>query len=80
MNSSIQCLSNTYELTKFFLDRKYRNLIEREWKNPLGTDGRLVKAWAKLIIEMWRGTQPVVRPELFKRFLGEYNVTFQGYG
>jgi ubiquitin C-terminal hydrolase len=80
MNSSIQCLSNTYELTRFFLDRKYKDLIDREWKNPLGTEGRLVKAWAKLTGEMWRSNQQVVRPELFKRFLGEYNVTFQGYG
>ena len=32
MNSSIQCLSNTYELTKFFLDRKYKSLIEKEIK------------------------------------------------
>lgn len=29
---------------------------------------------------MWCGTDGVVRPDLFKRFLGEYNVTFQGYG
>jgi len=29
---------------------------------------------------MWRGNSQVVRPDLFKRYLGEYNVTFQGYG
>jgi len=56
MNSSIQCLSNTYELTKFFLDRKYKSLIEKEIKNPLGTEGRLVQAWAKLITEMWKNS------------------------
>lgn len=76
MNSSIQCLSNTYELTKYFLDRQYKNLVDREWKNPLGTEGRIVKAWAKLIGEMWRGNSQVVRPDIFKRYLGEYNVTF----
>ena len=80
MNSSIQCLSNTYELTKFMLDRQWKTLVDREWQNPLGTNGRLVKAWAKLVSEMWRGNSQVVRPDLFKRFLGEYNVTFQGYG
>ena len=73
MNSSIQCLSNTYELTKFFLDRKYKDLVEREWQNPLGTNGRLTKAWAKLVSEMWISSDNCVRPELFKRFLGEYN-------
>jgi len=55
MNSSIQCLSNTYELTRYFLERKYKPLISREYKNPLGTEGRIVQAWAKLIGEMWRG-------------------------
>ena len=70
MNSSIQCLQNTYELTKYFLDSKYKSLLEREYKNPLGTEGRIVMAWAKLINEMWRGQQSVVRPDLFKRILG----------
>ena len=80
MNSSIQCLSNTYELNKFFLDRRYKSLIERSYKNPLGTEGRIVQAWAKLINEMWKGNSQVVRPDLFKRILGQYNVTFEGYG
>jgi len=80
MNSSIQCISNTWELTKYFMDRKYKSLIEREYKNPLGTEGRIVQAWAKLITEMWMGNSRVVKPDLFKRILGQYNVTFEGYG
>ena len=55
-------------------------MIDREWKNPLGTEGRIVQAWAKLIGEMWRGNSYVVRPDLFKRILGQYNVTFEGFG
>jgi hypothetical protein len=39
-----------------------------------------VQAWAKLIGEMWRGNSQVVRPDLFKRILGQYNVTFEGFG
>ena len=42
MNSSIICMSNTWELTQFYLDKKYKSLIEREYKNPLGTEGRIV--------------------------------------
>lgn len=53
MNSSLQCLSNTFELTKFFLDGKFKFVIHKKEKNPLGTDGRLVMAFAKLIFEMW---------------------------
>jgi ubiquitin C-terminal hydrolase len=67
-------------LTKYFIDRKYKPLVEREWKNPLGTEGRIVMAWAKLIGEMWRGDDDVVRPDLFKRILGQYNMTFDGFG
>jgi len=41
MNSSIQCLSNTYELTKFFLEGNYKFMADLKVKNPLGTEGRL---------------------------------------
>ena len=62
MNSSLQCLSNTYELTNFFLvtysDRRQKRaankfINELPEKNVLGTEGRLVMAYAKLINEMW---------------------------
>ena len=56
MNSSLQCLSNVYELTKFFLDSKYKFAIEKVDKNPLGTEGRLVMAYAKTLNEMWNMT------------------------
>ena len=42
MNSSIQCISNTYELSKYYIERRYKKFLERENKNPLGTDGRIV--------------------------------------
>ena len=29
---------------------------------------------------MWISDSKVVRPDLFKRILGQYNVTFEGYG
>jgi len=53
MNSSLQCLSNTYELTKFFLDQKYKYINDHPVKNSLGTEGRLVMAYAKTLNEMW---------------------------
>ena len=37
-------------------------------------------AWAKLINEMWNGSDKMVRPDLFKRMLGQYNAIFEGYG
>jgi len=54
-------------------------LIAREHKNPLGTDGKMVQAWAKLMGEMWHGSGGVVRPDLFKRILGKANSIFEGH-
>ena len=62
MNSSLQCLSNTFELTKFFLDSKFKFISQFEVKNPLGTEGRLVMAYAKLVNEMWHLNSNSVAP------------------
>ena len=76
MNSSLQCLSNTYELTKFFLDQKFSYITKLEVKNPLGTDGRLVMAYAKTLNLMWNMDGSVVTPDMFKRVLGQYANQF----
>jgi ubiquitin C-terminal hydrolase len=78
MNSSLQCLSNTYELTKFFLDGRFKPMTDlpREKKNPLGTDSRLVLAYAKLLNEMWNMKGTSACPDLFKKILGEYATQF----
>lgn len=70
MNSSLQCLSNTYELTKFFLDQRFKYITEMQVKNPLGTEGRLVMAYAKTLNQMWNMDAGVVTPDMFKRILG----------
>ena len=80
MNSSLQCLSNTYELTKFFLEGRFNFINQLQQKNILGTEGRLVMAYAKLINEMWSLDSSSVAPQLFKRILGEYAAQFAGYG
>lgn len=35
MNSALQCLSNTFALTKYFLDKHFVSEINKE--NPLGS-------------------------------------------
>ena len=65
MNSSLQCLSNTFELTQFFLEGNYEFITELKKQgksNPLGTEGRLVMSYAKLINEMWNDNASVVAP------------------
>ena len=74
MNSSLQCLSNCWELTKYFLDERFKTDLNEH--NPLGTSGRLAQAYAKLLNEMWNQDDSVVRPTMFKRILGEYSPQF----
>jgi hypothetical protein len=46
--------------------------MEMKVKNPLGTEGRLVMAYAKTLNEMWNMENGVVTPDIFKRILGQY--------
>lgn len=51
MNSGLQCLSNTVELTKYFLFELYKRDINTD--NPLGLGGKLAKAYHSLMDDMW---------------------------
>jgi len=71
MNSSLQCLSNSYELSRYFLDKKYEKDVNKD--NPLGCEGRLAMAYSKLVHDMWYGDDKCARPIMFKRIIGEYH-------
>jgi ubiquitin C-terminal hydrolase len=45
MNSSLQCLSNSEALTRFFLSEKWKNDLNRD--NPLGMSGNLADEFYK---------------------------------
>jgi ubiquitin carboxyl-terminal hydrolase 4/11/15 len=77
MNSMLQCISNTQELTDYFLNDQYVADINRD--NPLGMGGKLATAYAKLLKDMWSGKFTVVVPAEFKRTIGEYAPQFAGY-
>eukprot|EP00352_Strombidinopsis_acuminata_P002319 CAMPEP_0176398358 /NCGR_PEP_ID=MMETSP0126-20121128/45873_1 /TAXON_ID=141414 ORGANISM="Strombidinopsis acuminatum, Strain SPMC142" /NCGR_SAMPLE_ID=MMETSP0126 /ASSEMBLY_ACC=CAM_ASM_000229 /LENGTH=67 /DNA_ID=CAMNT_0017773245 /DNA_START=1177 /DNA_END=1380 /DNA_ORIENTATION=- len=47
MNSGLQCLSNTVELTRYFAYGLYKNDINKD--NPLGMGGKLARAYSGLI-------------------------------
>lgn len=47
-------------MTEYFLNNEYLNEINEQ--NPLGTQGRLVKAYAEMLQEMWSGQASSVRP------------------
>lgn len=71
MNSGIQCLSNTKELTEYFLSDSYIKEINED--NPIGTKGRLVRSYADMIKHLWWGSASSFTPSSFKNELGEAN-------
>lgn len=76
LNSSLQCLSATIPLTDYFLGYNYRSEINK--KNPLGTGGNLVVAYAELMKDMWLGKNTVIKPTAFKSQLEKFAPQFVG--
>mmetsp|Transcript_7231 Transcript_7231/g.8213 ORF Transcript_7231/g.8213 Transcript_7231/m.8213 type:complete len:177 (-) Transcript_7231:1783-2313(-) len=77
MNSSIQCLSNTFTLTKYFLDEMFKAEINKD--NVLGTGGKLAVQFARLMNEIWNEESPVVTPWSFKKIVGNFQPMFSGF-
>ena len=78
MNSSIACLSNTTELTYYFLKGDYLKDINED--NRLGMGGDLAKSWGELIHEYWVENTSVGNPSSFKYTIGRKASRFRGYG
>ncbi|KAI8075312.1 hypothetical protein BC940DRAFT_248979 [Gongronella butleri] len=77
MNSALQCLSNTEELTNWFLAGNYKNDLNRD--NPLGMGGQIAENYGNLIEKLWSGTLSHVPPREFKQTISRFNPTFTGY-
>mgnify|MGYP000125428299 CR=1 FL=1 len=78
MNSALQCLSHTRELSRYFLDKDFENDLNPN--NPLGSSCKLVKAYAELVNQMWYGEEDRVSPSDFKYEMGKFQSLFEGYG
>ena len=78
MNSGLQCLSNTYELTKYFCFGLHKKDLNRE--NPLGLGGKVAESYAELIRDMWMGTSSRLAPHEVKKMVGKKVVKFSGFG
>ena len=78
MNSGLQCLSNTIELTKYFLFDFYKKDINTD--NPLGLGGKLANAYASLLYDLWIDKDSKTAPYDLKRVLGKRVARFSGYG
>ena len=77
MNSGLQCLSNTHELTRYFLFGYYKKETNKD--NPLGMKGKLAVAYNKLLYDMWAGKSRHTAPWDLKKTLGSKINRFAGY-
>jgi ubiquitin C-terminal hydrolase len=71
MNTAIQCISNCWELTNYFLRNYYQSHINTV--NPIGTKGILAKKYANLIKHLWYGMEVVYSPFDLKNAIGHFN-------
>ena len=78
MSSSLQCLSMTIPLADYFIGEAYRREINTS--NHLGSKGKLVQAFAKLMRSIWidAPSSGVIRPASFKNELDNFAPQFQG--
>jgi len=79
MNSSLQALSAVWPLTEYFLSERYKGEINE--KNPLGTKGKLVRAYGALLEELWKGSRTSVTPSEVRRNVSSFtsNDMFRSY-
>ncbi|KAL4895064.1 ubiquitin C-terminal hydrolase [Aspergillus ambiguus] len=70
MNSTIQCLSATLMLSKFFIDNRFRHYVQKNWK---GSQGVMPGLFANLIRALWKGDDAVIIPTSFRNFCGRLN-------
>ena len=78
MNSALQCLSNTLELTSYFCLQLHKRELNKT--NPLGMEGKLALAYAELVQEMWLGSSSRTAPHELKRVIGKRVSKFSGFG
>ena len=70
MNATIQCLLATLPLSQFFLDNRWRNFVQKNWK---GSNGIMPEIYANLIRSMWRNDVQAVRPSSLRNFCTRLN-------
>ena len=77
MNSSIACLSNTIDLTTYFLTEEYKKDINKE--NERGMKGKLANEWYNLLYQCWVEHTRVVEPSNFKKIISKKAKRFKGF-
>lgn len=70
MNATIQCLVATIPLSQFFLDNKWKDLTQKNWK---GSNGIMPEIYANLIRSLWRDDCHAIRPSSLRNFCARLN-------
>ncbi|XP_034663563.1 ubiquitin carboxyl-terminal hydrolase 8 isoform X1 [Drosophila subobscura] len=74
MNSILQCLSNTPQLTEYCISDQYKNYISRSNK----TNGQVIEEVAALIKVLWNGQYKCVASRDLRYVVGQYQRIFRG--
>ena len=77
INSTLQCLSNSCDLTKYFLLEYFRNDINTG--NKLGSNGIIAWQYYNLIKKIWLGNDNKIGPNQFVDVFKKIKKQFNGY-
>ena len=78
MNSVLQCLFHCRPLCEYFISGAYKSEINTT--NVLGTGGKLVTEFAKVIEHVWLNpSDSVIAPRDLKYVIGQHAPMFMGY-
>lgn len=77
MNTSLQCIANCYELSKYFLSDSYKKDINED--NPIGTQGVLAHSYANLLKNLYYGESSTFVPRNFKKAIATFQSMFTGF-
>ncbi|TFY74055.1 hypothetical protein EWM64_g9957, partial [Hericium alpestre] len=79
MNSALQCLAHTPELSEYFLTGVFQEELNRD--NPLGMQGAIAESFGALLRRIWSPTSSSTSypPREFKSVLQRFAPQFSGY-
>jgi ubiquitin carboxyl-terminal hydrolase 4/11/15 len=78
MNSALQCIRATEELTAFFLENRWKTELNGD--NPLGHNGQIARCYAGFLDSVYQPGQSSFAPRNFKSVLSRCGPQFSGYG
>lgn len=70
MNATVQCLLATIPLSQLFLDNRWRDFLQKNWK---GSNGILPEIFANLIRSLWCDDCTAIRPSSMRKLCGSLN-------